>query len=74
MIPLFRLALQHVVHRRGQCDRAEMRRIHQHQHAGDQLTDGLVARGLCSIDRDDRLAITVAGERALADAEWMPTQ
>jgi hypothetical protein len=74
MIPLFRLALEHVSRRYGQCDRAELRRIHQHQHAGDQITDGLVARGLCSIDREERLCITDAGERAIADPEWMPAQ
>lgn len=72
MIPLFRLALQHLVHRHGACDRAEMRRIHQHQHAGDQITDGLVARGLATINRQEQLTVTDAGQRALADPEWMP--
>lgn len=71
-VSLFRLALQHLVYRKGQADRAEMRRIHQHQHAGDQITDGLVARGLATIDRAQRLTVTDAGQRALADGEWMP--
>jgi hypothetical protein len=68
-----RYALQHLANRRGQADRAELRRIYQPSD-GDTIVDGLVAKGFVEeregLDGRDYLAVTDAGARALADAEW----
>jgi hypothetical protein len=70
MIPTIeRMALQHIVLRKGQADRDELRRIWQPTQ-GDPVVDGLASRGLLAIDHAQRLTATVDGERALADAEW----
>lgn len=69
--PRFRCALEHINHRAGKADRAELRRIWQ-PDAGDTYVDGLISQGFVESDREQRLTITVAGLRAIADPEWMP--
>jgi len=64
-----RFALQHLVNRRGQADREELRRIYQPMD-GDTIVDGLVAKGFAAINSEQRLSVTDAGARALADKEW----
>jgi DNA-binding MarR family transcriptional regulator len=68
-----RYALQHLANRRGQADRAELRRIYQPSD-GDTVVDGLVAKGFVEerehLDERLYLVVTEAGHRALADREW----